>query len=49
VDIGSYPFVRDGKVGTTLVARGTDANVLDAAIAEIERMLVSLGVETRHE
>jgi molybdenum cofactor synthesis domain-containing protein len=49
VDIGSYPFVREGQVGTTLVARGTDVKALDEVIAEIERMLQTLGVQLARE
>ena len=39
VDIGSYPFVKDGRAGTTLVARGTDAQELALVTDAIERML----------
>lgn len=49
VDIGSYPFVRDGEPGTTLVARGTDVATLEAVIGEIERMLTSVGVRSARE
>lgn len=35
VEIGSYPFVRDGRFGTSLVARHTDAEAIDAVIGEI--------------
>src|SRR5271168_2714261 len=35
VDIGSYPWFRSGKFGVSLVARGTDAAVLDVVIGEI--------------
>lgn len=45
VDIGSYPFVRDGRVGTTLVARGTDVSLLEQVIAKLEAMLLAAGVE----
>jgi molybdenum cofactor synthesis domain-containing protein len=37
VDLGSYPFVRDGRYGTTLVMRGTDAS----AIARVRVKLVA--------
>lgn len=49
VDIGSYPFVRDGRVGATLVARGTDIDELEEVRAEIERMLVAVGAEPTRE
>ena len=32
VEIGSYPFNRDGKLGATLVARGTDRALLAKAV-----------------
>lgn len=45
VDIGSYPFVKDGRVGTTLVVRGTHIPLLEEVIAKLEVMLVAAGVE----
>ena len=37
IEIGSYPFNRDGRLGATLVARGTDraeiAKVVDEIVA----------------
>ena len=45
VDIGSYPFIKDGRVGTTLVARGTHIPLLEEVIAKLEVMLVAAGVE----
>jgi len=44
VDIGSYPFTREGRFGTTLVARGTDAVALNATVDEIKAMLLAAGV-----
>ncbi|MDE1900090.1 MAG: competence/damage-inducible protein A [Alphaproteobacteria bacterium] len=35
IDIGSYPWVREGRFGTALVARGTDDVAVKAAAAEI--------------
>lgn len=49
VDIGSYPFVREGRVGTTLVARGTDIAALEVVIAQLEAMLAAAGVEPMRE
>ena len=49
VDIGSYPFVREGRVGTSLVARGTDAAELDVIVTELEQMLAAAGVESARE
>jgi molybdenum cofactor synthesis domain-containing protein len=36
VAIGSYPFIREGRFGTTIVARGTDSARLEAVIARLE-------------
>jgi len=49
VDIGSYPFVRDGRVGTTLVVRGTEIPLLEEVIAQLEVMLVAAGVQPTRE
>ncbi len=38
LDLGSYPFMRDGRFGTVLVIRGTDGGQLDA----LEAALVAL-------
>jgi molybdenum cofactor synthesis domain-containing protein len=35
LDIGSYPWQREGRWGTALVARGTDVPMIDAASDEI--------------
>lgn len=35
IEIGSYPFIQQGKLGTSLVARGADA----ARLAEVKREL----------
>jgi molybdenum cofactor synthesis domain-containing protein len=39
VDIGSYPFSREGRLGASLVVRGTDAGSVAAAMAEIRTTL----------
>lgn len=44
-EIGSYPFVRSGRFGTSLVVRSTDRGALDAAAAAIAAMLLGAGVE----
>ena len=46
VEIGSYPFNRDGKLGATLVARGTDRALLATAVEEIAAAIAALGGET---
>ena len=43
LEIGSYPFVRDGAFGTTLVLRGTDEGALARADAELCAALRELG------
>jgi hypothetical protein len=45
VDIGSYPFQRQERYGTTLVMRGSDEAELDAALAEVEALIRELGAE----
>src|SRR5690606_24258226 len=45
VDIGSYPFFRDGKLGVCLVARGTDRATLDAAYEAMRALMLSLTEE----
>ena len=45
VEIGSYPFVRSGRFGTSLVVRSPDPAALDAATADVAAMLRTLGIE----
>jgi len=47
VEIGSYPFNRDGTLGATLVARGTDRALLGSVISEIVAAIAALGGETK--
>jgi molybdenum cofactor synthesis domain-containing protein len=47
VEIGSYPFNRDGKLGATLVARGTERAELSTVISEIVAAITTLGGETK--
>ncbi len=42
VEIGSYPFTRDGRFGANLVVRGTDAEAVEAVLAEIEATMARL-------
>jgi molybdenum cofactor synthesis domain-containing protein len=46
VEIGSYPFNRDGRLGATLVARGTDRALLGKVVAAIVTAIGALGGET---
>ena len=43
VDIGSYPFSRDGQFGANLVVRGTDEKRLDEVLAQIIAVMTELG------
>ena len=43
VDIGSYPFTRDGRFGTTLVARCTDPVLLDQVVEQIKTIVIDVG------
>ncbi|GAB4357880.1 MAG: molybdopterin-binding protein [Kiloniellaceae bacterium] len=49
VEIGSYPFSRDGVFGTRLVLRATDEAVLDAAAAALEALIAGLGAKAAWE
>lgn len=45
VDMGSYPFVREGRFGTSLVLRAPESERLAEAVAALERELRELGAE----
>ena len=45
LEIGSYPFVRDGSYGTTLVLRGTEEAEIERAAGELCTILRELGGE----
>jgi len=45
VEIGSYPFVRDGRLGAALVLRTTDATRLTAAAEGLRAIIRGLGGE----
>ncbi len=44
-DIGSYPFLREGKLGTTLVVRGEEAKDVDLASERIRAAIIEQGRE----
>ena len=48
IDLGSYPFARHDRYGTTLVMRGTDEAALAAMLEEVKQLVVDAG-ETPHE
>jgi len=43
VEVGSYPFTKDGRFGTTLVMRGTDEKSLQEVVEKIKAMIVAAG------
>jgi molybdenum cofactor synthesis domain-containing protein len=43
LDIGSYPFFRSGRFGTSLVIRGTDRAQIDKAAADLRDAIRALG------
>ena len=43
LDIGSYPFYRPSGNGVALVAKGSDAEAAERAVAEITQLITSLG------
>lgn len=45
IPLGSYPFSRDGRFGTALVARGNDPARLQAIKADLEGLMRQAGVE----
>jgi len=45
LDIGSYPFFRQGKFGASFVLRGTEQGRLDAAAVELRALIRELGAE----
>jgi molybdenum cofactor synthesis domain-containing protein len=49
LEIGSYPFFRQGRFGTSLVLRGTDSEELAAAAGELKVVVRSLGAEPEEE
>ncbi len=49
LEIGSYPFVRKSKFGTTLVLRGTDEAAVEAAAEELKTILRGFGATPEDE
>jgi molybdenum cofactor synthesis domain-containing protein len=45
VEIGSYPFLRSGRFGVSLVVRSTNRPALDAAAAAVAAMLRGLAID----
>ncbi len=49
VEIGSYPFNREGRIGTTLVARATDVALLQEVVERLKAMIVAAGAQPMME
>jgi molybdenum cofactor synthesis domain-containing protein len=49
VDIGSYPFNREGRHGTTLVTRSTDVALLEEVKAKLAQLIVEAGATPVYE
>lgn len=49
VEIGSYPFFRQGRLGSALVVRGADEDLLEAATQAVRDLVDGLGVEHHDE
>jgi molybdopterin-biosynthesis enzyme MoeA-like protein len=43
LDIGSYPYYREGGGGVSIVAKGTDAPAAEAAIREVTALMREIG------
>ncbi len=49
VEIGSYPFIKNQKLGTSLVCRATDPQMLDSCYAELKTFLMGFKSEIEEE
>ena len=49
IDLGSYPFHREDRYGTTLVMRGTNEADLEVMLGEVRAMIVDLGGQPEDE
>ncbi len=45
VAVGSYPYFRDNKLGTSIVARGTEKAALASVIAQVAEAMRKLGAD----
>ena len=45
VDLGSYPFYRAGGNGVALVAKGTDADMLERCVTKVAALIEAMGHE----
>lgn len=49
VDIGSYPMIRDGKLGTSLVLRSNEEHLLEQAYQQVKALIANLHGEVVSE
>ena len=49
VEMGSYPFFRTGRLGSSLVLRSTDGPALEAAAGRLRAMIRDLGAEPEED
>lgn len=49
IDIGSYPFTRDGRLGTALVMRAADPVAVAGATADVEALLAAARIDFARE
>lgn len=49
VEMGSYPYQRDGRYGTSLVLRAVDGERLAAAAADLRQLIADLGGRIEEE
>jgi molybdenum cofactor synthesis domain-containing protein len=47
VEIGSYPFQRDGQYGATLVVRGIDEQLIERVVREVAAAIATLGGQAK--
>jgi molybdenum cofactor synthesis domain-containing protein len=45
LELGSYPFFRQGRYGASFVLRGTDEAMIERAAAELRRLIRELGAD----
>jgi molybdenum cofactor synthesis domain-containing protein len=49
VEIGSYPYKSENRAATSLVMKGADGKEVEDASRAVEKMLLELGAEIRHQ
>ena len=46
VEIGSYPFFKQGKVGVSIVVRSSDKNLISKCYKDIKDFIIKKKIET---